>query len=213
MTLTREPAALAAVLPVLNQSRSIYVRYTTPLGLHHIMGQDIHYGPEPWLARSARPDWTAVYYHKADAAGLGFDRTAAGSDALALYAPDARQRWASPATCPPDYLLWFHHVGWGQPLSTGRSLWDELTTRYYTGANSVLWMQQRWEQVKPALDAELHADVAARLRIQHREALWWRDACVLYFQTFSRRPVPPALTPPTRPLAEIKQLVDLYQLR
>ncbi|RSK46412.1 alpha-glucuronidase family glycosyl hydrolase [Hymenobacter perfusus] len=213
MTLTREPAALAAVLPVLNQSRSIYVRYTTPLGLHHIMGQDIHYGPEPWLARSARPDWTAVYYHKADAAGLGFDRTAAGSDALALYAPGARQRWANPATCPPDYLLWFHHVGWGQQLSTGRTLWDELTTRYYTGTDSVQWMQRQWEQAKPALDPALHADVAARLCIQHREAQWWRDACVLYFQTFARRPLPPGLAPPTRTLPEIKTLVDIYQLR
>ncbi|MET4106302.1 alpha-glucuronidase family glycosyl hydrolase [Hymenobacter sp. UYP22] len=213
MTLTREPAALAAVLPVLNQSRSIYVRYTTPLGLHHIMGQDIHYGPEPWLARSARPDWTAVYYHKADAAGLGFDRTAAGSDALALYAPGARQRWANPATCPPDYLLWFHHVGWGQQLSTGRTLWDELTTRYYTGTDSVQWMQRQWEQAKPALDPALHADVAARLRIQHHEALWWRDACVLYFQTFAQRPLPPGLAPPTRTLPEIKTLVDIYQLR
>ncbi|QNH61647.1 alpha-glucuronidase family glycosyl hydrolase [Hymenobacter sediminicola] len=213
MTLTRQPQAVAAVTDVLNQSRDIYVRYTTPLGLHHIMGQSLHYGPEPWLAKSDRADWTSVYYHKADSVGLGFNRTATGSNALSLYAPAVRQRWGNPATCPPDYLLWFHHVGWGQQLSTGRSLWDELTTRYYTGADSVRWMQQRWEQIKPAVDAELHADVAARLRIQHREALWWRDACVLYFQTFSRRPIPPALTPPTRPLAEIKQLVDIYQLR
>ncbi|RSK33794.1 alpha-glucuronidase family glycosyl hydrolase [Hymenobacter metallilatus] len=213
MTLTREPAAVAAILPLLNQSRAIYVRYTTPLGLHHIMGQSLHYGPEPWLSQSARPDWTSVYYHKADAQGLGFDRTATGSDALALYAPGARHLWANPATCPPDYLLWFHHVGWGQPLSTGRTLWDELTTRYYSGTDSVRWMQQQWELAKPALDPQLYADVAARLRVQHREAQWWRDACVLYFQEFARRPLPPTLTPPARPLAEIKELVDIYQLR
>ncbi|GAB2779973.1 alpha-glucuronidase [Hymenobacter luteus] len=213
MTLTREPQAVASVTRVLNQSRDIYVRYTTPLGLHHIMGQSIHYGPEPWLEKSARPDWTSVYYHKADAEGLGFNRTASGSNALSLYAPGARQVWSNPATCPPDYLLWFHHVGWGQQLSTGRTLWDELTTRYYTGADSVLWMQRQWEQAKPAVDPELHADVAARLRIQHREALWWRDACVLYFQTYAKRPLPPGLPPPARPLAEIKELVDIYQLR
>ncbi|SNR67129.1 alpha-glucuronidase family glycosyl hydrolase [Hymenobacter mucosus] len=213
MTLTREPAALASILPVLNQSRDIYVRYTTPMGLHHIMGQTLHYGPEPWLSQSARPDWTSVYYHKADSVGLGFERTARGSNALSLYSPGVRQQWSNPATCPLDYLLWFHHVGWGQRLSTGRTLWDELCTRYYTGADSVLWMQRQWEQARPAVDAELHADVAARLRIQHREALWWRDACVLYFQTYARRPIPPTLMPPTRPLAEIKQLVDIYQLR
>ncbi|WP_022824485.1 alpha-glucuronidase family glycosyl hydrolase [Hymenobacter norwichensis] len=213
MTLTREPTAVAAVTQVLNQSRNIYVRYTMPLGLHHIMGQNLHYGPEPWLAKSARPDWTAVYYHKADAEGLGFDRTATGSNALALYSPGAQQVWASPATCPVNYLLWFHHVPWTQPLSTGRTLWNELTTRYYTGADSVLWMQRQWEQAKPSLDPELYTDVAARLRVQHREALWWRDACVLYFQSIAKQPLPPGLPPPTRPLTDIKELVDIYQLR
>ena len=213
MTLTREPAAEAAITSVLNQSRSIYVRYTTPLGLHHIMGQTLHYGPEPWLASSARPDWTAVYYHKADAAGLGFDRTATGSDALALYAPGARARWADPATCPLDYLLWFHHVGWNQPLRTGRTLWQELTTRYYSGTDSVAWMQQQWARAAPAVDAETHADVTARLLVQQREAQWWRDACVLYFQQFARQPLPPGLPPPTRTLADIKEQVDIYQLR
>ncbi|GAB2461334.1 xylan alpha-1,2-glucuronidase [Hymenobacter qilianensis] len=213
MTLTREPQAVNTIAQVLNQSRNIYVRYTTPLGLHHIMGQSIHYGPEPWLEKSARPDWTSVYYHKADSIGLGFDRTAKGSNALSLYSPQVRQLWGNPATCPPDYLLWFHHVPWGQRLSTGNTLWDELTTRYYSGADSVLWMQQQWEQVKPKVDPEQHTDIASRLRIQHREALWWRDACVLYFQTYAKRPIPPSLTPPTRPLAEIKELVDIYQLR
>jgi len=213
MTLTQEPAAVRSITQVLNESRSIYVRYTTPLGLHHIMGQNLHYGPEPWLAKSARPDWTAIYYHRADSVGLGFDRTANGSNALALYAPTLRQRWGNPATCPPDFLLWFHHLPWGQKLSTGRPLWDELCTRYYTGADSVLWMQRQWAAVQPAVDAELHADVAARLQVQHREALWWRDACVLYFQTFARRPIPAPFPKPTRSLAEIKEQADIYQLR
>ncbi|MBO0359164.1 alpha-glucuronidase [Hymenobacter sp. BT186] len=213
MTLSREPAAVTAITQVLNQSRNIYVRYTTPLGLHHIMGQNLHYGPEPWLAQSARPDWTAVYYHKADAEGLGFNRTATGSNALALYAPGARQVWMNSTTCPLNYLLWFHHVPWTQQLSTGRTLWNELTTRYYTGADSVLWMQRQWEQAKPALDPALYTDVAARLRVQHREALWWRDACVLYFQSVSKQPLPPGLPAPTRPLTEIKEQVDIYQLR
>jgi alpha-glucuronidase len=127
--------------------------------------------------------------------------------------PQVQKQWGDPATCPPDYLLWFHHVPWTQTLNTGKTLWNELATRYYTGADSVQWMQQQWAQVQPAVDAELHADVASRLRIQQREALWWRDACVLYFQTYAKQPLPPTLTPPTRPLAEIKQLVDIYQLR
>ncbi|GAA4381223.1 alpha-glucuronidase family glycosyl hydrolase [Hymenobacter koreensis] len=212
-TLTTEPRAVATVAGLMQQTRSIYVRYTTPLGLHHIMGQSIHYGPEPWLAQSDRPDWTSVYYHRADSEGLGFDRTATGSNALKLYQPAVQQLWGNPQTIAPDYLLWFHHVPWSQPLSTGRTLWDELCTRYYTGADSVQWLQQQWASVRPQLDAALHADVAARLQTQHKEALWWRDACVLYFQTWSRRPIPAPFTPPQRTLADVKQLVDLYQLR
>ena len=92
MTLTHEPQAVATIVEMMDKSRDIYVRYTTPLGLHHIMGQSIHYGPEPWLAQAGRPDWTAVYYHKADSVGLGFDRTATGSNALALYASGVQKR-------------------------------------------------------------------------------------------------------------------------
>jgi alpha-glucuronidase len=213
MTLTTEPKAVATIVNMLDQSRSIYVRYTTPLGLHHIMGESIHYGPQPWLAKAGRPDWTAVYYHKADSMGLGFDRTATGSNALALYAPPVQAQWGNAKTCPLDYLLWFHHVAWKQPLPTGRTLWNELCTRYYTGADSVAWMQQQWAAVRPQLDSALHADVASRLQIQQREAIWWRDACVLYFQTYAKMGIPAPFAPPTRTLAEVKELVDLYQLK
>ncbi len=213
MTLTTEPAAVRTLATMLGQSRSIYVRYTTPLGLHHIMGESLHYGPQPWLATAGRPDWTAVYYHRADSLGLGFDRTARGSNALALYKPEVQQEWGDARTCPLNYLLWFHHVPWAQPLRTGRTLWNELCVRYYTGADSVLWLQQQWAAARPALDPALYADVAARLQTQHREALWWRDACVLYFQTLAHQPLPAPLVPPTRSLAEVKQLVQLYQLK
>ncbi|MCB2409728.1 alpha-glucuronidase family glycosyl hydrolase [Hymenobacter lucidus] len=212
-TLTNDAPAVRTIADVMVKSHGIYTRYTMPLGLHHIMGQTIHYGPEPWLASSARPDWTAVYYHKADAVGLGFDRTAKGSNALALYKPEVQQLWNDPKTCPPNYLLWFHHVPWTQPLSTGRTLWNELATRYYTGADSVTWMQQQWAAVKPQVDAEMHADVTARLQTQRKEALWWRDACVLYFQSFAKQPIPAPFSPPERTLEEIKRLVTIYQLR
>jgi alpha-glucuronidase len=213
MTLTSQPAAERTIVDLMEKSRNIYVRYTTPLGLHHIMGESIHYGPQPWLAKAGRPDWTAIYYHKGDSLGLGFNRTATGSNALALYKPEVQKQWGNPQTCPLDYLLWFHHVGWKQPLSTGRTLWNELCTRYYTGADSVLWMQKQWAQVQPQVDPAIYTDVAARLQTQRKEALWWRDACVLYFQTLSRQPIPAPLVPPTRTLAEIKNLVTIYQLK
>jgi alpha-glucuronidase len=201
------------IVDLMEKSRNIYVCYTTPLGLHHIMGESIHYGPQPWLAKAGRPDWTAIYYHKGDSLGLGFNRTATGSNALALYKPEVQKQWGNPQTCPLDYVLWFHHIGWKQPLSTGRTLWNELCIRYYTGADSVLWMQKQWAQVQPQVDPAIYTDVAARLQTQRKEALWWRDACVLYFQTLSRQPIPAPLVPPTRTLAEIKNLVTIYQLK
>jgi alpha-glucuronidase len=213
MTLTTQPAAEHTIVDLMEKSRNIYVRYTTPLGLHHIMGESIHYGPQPWLVKAGRPDWTAIYYHKGDSLGLGFNRTATGSNALALYKPEVQKQWGNPQTCPLDYLLWFHHVSWKQPLSTGRTLWNELCTRYYTGADSVIWMQKQWAQVQPQVDPALYTDVAARLQTQRKEALWWRDACVLYFQTLSRQPIPAPLVPPTRTLDEIKNLVTIYQLK
>lgn len=213
MTLTREPAAVRTITDLMLRSREIYVNYTTPLGLHHIMGYGIHYGPEPWLDKAPRPDWRHTYYHRADSVGVGFDRTATGSNALSLYAPPLQRLWGSADTCPLPYLLWFHHVPWTRKLGTGRSLWDELCTRYYTGADSVGWMQQQWARVKPAIDPDLFADVAGRLAVQHKEAIWWRDACVLYFQQFARQPIPAPFKKPDRTLDDVKRLVDIYQLR
>lgn len=211
--LTTNAAAVRSIAALLGQSRSICVRYTTPLGLHHITGESTHYGPQPWLAKAGRPDWTAVYYQRADSVGLGFDRTAAGSNALVLYRPAVQKAWGTAATCPLDYLLWFHHVGWRQPLNTGRTLWNELCYRYYTGADSVAWLQRQWAAARPALDAAVYADVAGRLQIQQQEAHWWRDACVRYFQTLARQPVPGPFAPPTRTLADIKRQVQVYQLK
>lgn len=204
MTLTTEPTAVKRITDLMLRSREIYVNYTTPLGLHHIMGYGIHYGPEPWKANASRPDWNHTYYHRADTIGIGFDRTATGSNALALYAPGVQKQWGNPQTCPLPYLLWFHHVAWTKKLTTGRTLWDELCTRYYTGADSVSWMQQQWAGVKPAVDPAIFADVAGRLTTQRREAIWWRDACVLYFQTFARQPIPAPFKKPERTLSTLR---------
>ena len=212
MTLTHEPKAVKQVVNLLMKSREIYVNYNTPLGLSRPWS-GVHFAPEPWQSRSQRPDWTAVYYHRADSAGLGFDRTATGSDALMQYAPEVRRQWNNPETCPLSYLLWFHHVSWNKKLATGRTLWDELCTRFYTGADSVRWMQQEWAQVKPALDPAIHADVAARLVTQQREAIWWRDAWVLYLQSFSKQPVPAPFKQPEQTLEAVKKSVEIYLLR
>lgn len=213
MTWTKDPASVKVIKDILLKSREIYVDFSTPLGLHHIMGQGIHFGPEPWLAKSARPDWTSVYYHRADSIGIGFDRTARGSNALGLYQQEVQNKWGNPDTCDLKYLLWFHHVGWNKKLTTGRTLWDELCTHYYGGVESVEWMQIQWKKVRGSVDAEMYEDVAGRLAAEHREALNWRDACVLYFQTFSQQPIPPPFKKPERTLEQLKELVAIYQLK
>lgn len=212
MTLTHEPQAAKRIVNLMEKSRDIYVNYNTPMGLSRPW-TGVHFAPEPWQARSPRPDWTAVYYHKADSIGIGFDRTATGSKALEQYRPEVQQQWNNPETCPLPYLLWFHHVAWNKKLSTGRTLWDELCTHFYTGADSVQWMQQEWAQVKNAVAPETFADVTARLVTQQKEAIWWRDAWVLYLQTFSKQPIPAPFKQPTRTLDEVKQSVNVYLLR
>ena len=213
MTLTQNPKAVKVITALLAESRENYVNFTTPLGLHHLMGQGLHFGPHPWLEKSQRPDWTAIYYHKADAQGIGFDRTKSGSGALEQYTTEIQKQWNNPDTCPLPYLLWFHHVGWGKKLSSGRTLWDELCFRYYTGAESVVEMQNQWNSIKAKVDAEIFSDVAQRLVVQRREALWWRDACVLYFQEYSKLPIPAPFKSPERTLSEVKQITNTYQLR
>jgi alpha-glucuronidase len=212
LTLTREPRAAGRIVNLLGKSWNIYVNYNAPMGLSRPW-TGVHYAPEPWQNRSSRPDWTAVYYHRADSVGVGFDRTATGSRALEQYRPEVQKQWNDAETCPLPYLLWFHHVPWGKKLSTGRPLWDELCTRFYAGADSVRWLQGEWAGVKGAVDPEIHENVAARLATQAREALWWRDAWVLYLQSFSKRPVPAPYRQPERTLEEVKRSVDVYLLR
>lgn len=213
MTLTKDPSSHKIVKNILLKSRETYVNFTNPLGLHHIMGQSIHFGMEPWLEKSARPDWTAVYYHRADSLGIGFDRTLKGNNALSLYSQEIQNQWNNPATCDLKYLLWYHHVAWNQKLSTGKTLWDELCTRYYTGVEEVEKMQDEWNQVKSNVDSEIFDDVKGRLAAQHREALNWRDACVLYFQTYAKQPIPAPFKKPERTLDEMKKIVEIYQLK
>ena len=180
-------------------SREAVVNYMTPLGLAGLTAAANHYGPAPWI-KDGRPDWTPVYYHRADATGVGFDRTGEGSDAVEQYAEPVRTRYANRATVPDSLLLWFHHVGWSERLGTGRTLWDELAQRYNAGVDTVRAMQRAWKSVEGRIDDERFGQVQASLAIQEREARWWRDASLQYFQTLSRLPIPAQFERPARPL-------------
>jgi alpha-glucuronidase len=205
MTFTNDARVVGPVTAMMLASREAVVNYMTPLGLAHIMAEGHHYGPGPWVSRG-RADWTAVYYHRADTLGLGFDRTATGSNALERYFPPVRQRWASRDSVPDALLLWFHRVGWTERLRAGRTLWDELVVRYSAGIDSVRAMERAWGSVEGAIDPARFGQVRTFLSIQEHEATWWRDAAIAYFQTFSRLPVPAGYAPPAHPLEFYLQL-------
>lgn len=187
-------------------SREAVVDYMTPLGLHHLMGTGHHYGPAPWVDTLERPDWNPVYYHRAGRDGIGFDRTAGGSNAAARYAPEVARRLQDPATTPPELLLWFHHLPWRYRMPSGRTLWEELVVHYDRGVAQTAAMQARWDAIRPLVDGRRGTDVAQRLARQHAEARWWRDACLAYFQHVSGLPLPPGTDPPAHPLSWYQSL-------
>jgi alpha-glucuronidase len=206
LTFGSDPEVVATLGRMLLRSRETVVNYSMPLGLHHIMAVGHHYGPGPWVANLPRADWTSVYYHRADEGGIGFDRTPSGSNALEQYAAPWRELWGDVATVPENLLLWFHRVPWDHRMKSGRTLWDELCLRYQQGVDEVRALQRDWASLAGKIDADRHAHVTTRLARQERDAREWRDACLLYFQTFSKRPLPPGVEAPEHDLAHYKSI-------
>jgi alpha-glucuronidase len=210
MTFGSDPALVARVVDMMMKSRQAVVDYMTPLGLHHLMAEGHHYGPQPWFDGGKRADWTPVYFHRADARGIGFDRSASGSNAVAQYARPVAAEFGNVKTVPEDYLLWFHHVPWDYRTQSGRTLWDELVHRYTRGVDVVREMRGTWNELGPLVDRERHEQVSAFLRIQEQEATWWRDACIAYFQSVSQQPIPAGYQPPQHSLDYYKGLQFPY---
>jgi alpha-glucuronidase len=210
MTWGNDAGLVGPVVAMMMSSRQAVVDYMTPLGLHHLMGTGHHYGPAPWVANLERPDWNPIYYHRADAAGIGFDRTATGSNAVAQYAPQVAARFGSLAAVPDAYLLWFHHVPWDHRMRSGATLWDTLVRRYERGVAAVASNRRTWAALATYVDAQRHAEVAAFLTIQQDEAQWWRDASIAYFQSLSKRPLPPGTRPPAHELAWYEALTFTF---
>lgn len=187
-------------------SREAMLNYMTPLGLHHIMGTSHHYGPAPWVTNAGRADWNPVYYHRTDSTGIGFDRTSKGSNAVAQYAPEVARMFENINTCPEEYLLWFHHLPWNYKMKSGRTLWNELCHKYNEGVDSVRSMQETWNGLNGLIDKERFNQVKMLLTIQEKEAVWWRNACLLYFQSFSKLPIPAKYEQPDKSLEYYKAL-------
>lgn len=201
-----DPAVVEPVLSMMMPSHQAVVDYMTPIGLHHLMGRGHHYGPAPWVAGGPRADWTSVYYHRATKDGIGFDRTRKGTGAVDQYAKYWADRFDKVKTTPPEFLLWFHHVGWQEKLSTGRTLWAELLYRYGQGIDSVATMRRTWDGLKGKVDDARWQQTATFLSIQHKEAQWWRDASVAYWQSINGLPLPPGEKPPPQPLSYYQSL-------
>ncbi|MBB1061188.1 alpha-glucuronidase family glycosyl hydrolase [Marilutibacter spongiae] len=206
MTFSRDPGVVAPVVDMMMGSREAAVDYMTPLGLHHLMARGHHYGPGPWVDGGPRADWTSVYYHRADARGIGFDRSSTGSNAVSQYAPPLARTFDDVEQVPEALLLWFHHVPWDHRMHSGRSLWDEMVHRYTRGVQYVEDMQATWETLRGRIDGPRHAHVAAFLAIQRAEAQWWRDASIAYFQSINGLPLPAGEMPPPHPLAYYEAL-------
>jgi alpha-glucuronidase len=206
ITFSNKDAFLHPMKSLLTTSREAVVHYMNPLGLHHIFDTGHHYGPGPWVSNLSRPEWNPVYYHQADSLGIGFNRTSSGSNALDQYAPMAADQFDDPKTCPQEYLLWFHHLPWDYEVEGGLSLWDKLALSYQRGVEEVEGMQKTWGEMKTYVDYEHYNHVKMLLAIQLKEAQWWRDACLLYFQQFSGLPLPRGVPSPEHSLEYYQML-------
>ena len=171
-------------------SREACVNYMMPLGLHHIFKFDHHYGPEPDGFIASYPlEWCPVYYHKADAQGVGFDRSSKGTDAVGQYPEPYRSQYDNIETCPEEYLLWFHHVAWDYKMKSGSTLWQELCMKYNMGVAMVevyrdFWHTSAKQYMKGHEQEWQHTD--SLLNVQLENAKEWRNTCLKYFQTFSK---------------------------
>jgi len=205
-TFSPDARLLDPVVNIMMRSREAVVDYMTPLGLNHVMGSSHHHGPAPWVDNLERADWNPIYYHRAGRDGIGFDRTAKGSNAVAQYAPEVARRFADPKTTPPELLLWFHRLPWDYRMPSGRTLWEELVAHYDRGVAEAAAMQAEWQRLKPFVDAQRFADTAQRLAQQHVEAQWWRDASLAYFQDVSGLPLPAGVRKPAHSLDHYKSI-------
>jgi alpha-glucuronidase len=206
LTYSSDPGFITLLKPLMLTSREAVVNYMTPLGLHHLFDTGHHYGPGPWVNNLGRPEWNPTYYHQAETYGIGFDRTPGGSNASSLYAPEISSLMNDPGSCPEKYLLWFHHLPWDYQLKDGHSLWDGLALHYQKGVDQVRDMISTWDRAGSFLNESQYREVRMLLDIQLKEAIWWKDACLLYFQTFSGMELPEGVEPPLHNLPYYRSL-------
>lgn len=207
-TFSKDSKFIEPVEKMMLISREANVSYEMPLGLHHIFAGAGHYGPGPWESAS-RPDWSPLYYHKAGTDGIGFDRTMKGSGAVDQYHEPLKSLYDNVETCPEELILWFHHLPWDYKMKNGETLWNALCHKYQKGIDEASSFIKVWESVKPYVDNYRYEEVHRKLIRQAKDAMWWRDACLQYFQQFSNMPFPEDCSAPQHSLDELRS----YRLR
>ena len=216
---TDNPKFVLPVTQLLLKSREAVVDYMMPLGLHHIFAGGHHYGPEPWYyVKGSREDWLPRFYHRADSIGIGFNRSDheepcvagnEGSNNVGQYPEPLRTLYNDVSTCPEDLLLWFHHVSWDYEMRNGLTLWENLCYTYDRGVRQAEEFVKTWQSIEPYIDPARYQHMLVRFERQAKDAWWWRDACLLYFQEFSGKPLPPDSPAPRHNLQDLKK----YKLR
>ncbi|SFB90663.1 alpha-glucuronidase [Parapedobacter composti] len=196
MTLTTDEVAVNTITEMMVSSYEHLVNYQTPLGLNVLSSVGHHYGPQPWRRAG---------FHRADTAGIGFDRTGTGSNAVVQYSSVLQDSFGNVANCPDKFLLWFHRLPWDYEMASGRTLWEELCFRYHDGVAGVRQLQEAWKTVRHAVCPETFQRVNRLLAVQEDEAVWWRDACLWYFATVAQKDVPPQYEKPRYTAQEIKK--------
>ena len=178
----------SSLLSMMLRSREACVDYMMPIGLHHIFAFDEHYGPEPDGFIASYPiEWCPVYYHQADSLGVGFNRTHTGSDATSQYREPYCSLYDDINTCPERYLLWFHHVPWTYRLKSGRTVYEAMQYHYQRGVSEVEDFVRIWQEAKPLIDEQRWQEVDKRMQHQLENARQWRDTCLDYFGSFTRK--------------------------
>jgi alpha-glucuronidase len=185
MTWSNDPETLNAIKTMLLGSWQACINYMTPLGLHHIVQEGHHYGPNPAFNNARREDWNNVYYHRADNRGIGFNRGSTGSNAVSQYHNPLREQFDNIDSCPEKFLLWFHHVSWDYPLKSGSTLWEELQDCYRAGVTFVERMQNIWYGLRDRIDPQRYEQVSHRLQQQLENARFWKEVCINYFGRYA----------------------------
>jgi alpha-glucuronidase len=156
-----------------------YENYTGPLGLQTLT--DItgnHYGVA--VEASENNGWGQ--WHRADAQGVGMDRTAAtGTGFIAQYRPAVARLYESVTACPDDLLLFMHHVPYTHVLHDGKTVIQYLYDSHYDGAAAVAAYVRDWKSLKGRIDDQRYQAVLKQLEYQAGQAEVWRDAVVTWF--------------------------------